>query len=54
MLLPKPRKKKGVTIRIDLQQWVEERVRKGKFQNFSHAIDMALEKLRNSEKKENP
>jgi Arc/MetJ-type ribon-helix-helix transcriptional regulator len=50
--LPKPRKKRSVRIRVDLQQWVEEQVKKKKFQNFSHTVDVALEKLRDSEKEE--
>jgi len=50
--LPKPRKKRSIRIRLDLQQWVEEQVKKGKFPNFSHAVDVALEKLRDSEKEE--
>jgi Arc/MetJ-type ribon-helix-helix transcriptional regulator len=50
--LGKPRKKRGIRIRLDLQQWVMEQVKKKKFQNFSHAVDVALEKLRDSEKEE--
>lgn len=46
--LPKPRKKKDVTVRLDLQQWVMEQVKKKKFQNFSHAVEIALEKLRDA------
>jgi Arc/MetJ-type ribon-helix-helix transcriptional regulator len=45
---PKPRKKRSIRIRTDPYQWVEERIKKGKFQSFSHAIDLALEKLRDS------
>jgi len=46
----KPRKKRSVRIKLDLQQWVNEQVSKKRFQNFSHAVDVALEKLRDSEK----
>lgn len=46
----KPRKKRTVRIKIDLQQWVEEQVSKKRFQNFSHVVEEALEKLRDSEK----
>ena len=48
--LTKPRKRKDVTIRLDLYQWVEEEIRNGKFWNFSHAIEIALEKLKDAEK----
>lgn len=51
--LTKPRKKKDVTIRLDLYQWVEEQIRKGKFWNFSHTIEIALEKLRAAEEERN-
>lgn len=50
--LTKPRKRKDVTIRLDLYQWVEEQIAKGKFWNFSHAIEKALERLRDAEKEE--
>lgn len=46
------RKKRTVRIKVDLQQWVEEQVSKKRFQNFSHAVDVALENLRDSEKEE--
>jgi Arc/MetJ-type ribon-helix-helix transcriptional regulator len=48
--LGKPRKKRSVTIRLDLYQWIEEQREKGRFRNFSHLIEVALEKLRDSEK----
>jgi len=48
--LGKPRKKRSIAIRLDLHQWIENQIRKGKFGNFSHAVEIALEKLRNSEK----
>lgn len=51
--LTKPRKKKDVTIRLDLYQWVEEQIGKGKFWNFSHTIEIALEKLRATEEERN-
>lgn len=46
------RKKRSIRIRVDLCQWVEEQVKKGKFQKFSHVIDAALEKLIESQRKE--
>lgn len=49
-VLSKPRKKRSIRIRLDLYQWIEEQIRKEKFGNFSHAIDVALEKLRDTEK----
>jgi Arc/MetJ-type ribon-helix-helix transcriptional regulator len=51
--LLKPRKKRSIVIRLDLYQWVEEQIEKGQFSNFSHATEIALEKLKDAEKKEN-
>jgi Arc/MetJ-type ribon-helix-helix transcriptional regulator len=48
--LPKPRKKRDITLRLDLYQWIEQQIEKGKFQNYSHAVEIALEMLRGSEK----
>lgn len=48
--LTKPRRKKDVTLRVDLYEWVEEQIKKGKFWNFSHAIEIALDKLKDTEK----
>jgi Arc/MetJ-type ribon-helix-helix transcriptional regulator len=48
--LPKPRKKRTVRIRLDLNQWIEEQIESKRFWNFSHAVEVALEKLRDSEK----
>jgi Arc/MetJ-type ribon-helix-helix transcriptional regulator len=50
--LTKPRKKKDVTIRLDLYQWIEDQIERGKFWNFSHGIEIALEKLKDTEKEE--
>jgi Arc/MetJ-type ribon-helix-helix transcriptional regulator len=50
--LPKPRKKRDITLRLDLYQWIEEQIRKGKLKNFSQAVDVALEKLKDTEKNE--
>jgi Arc/MetJ-type ribon-helix-helix transcriptional regulator len=50
--LGKPRKKRTIYIKPELHQWIEEQARKGKFGNFSHVIEEALEKLRDSEKEE--
>jgi len=44
--LPKPRKKRTIYIKPELHQWIEEQIEKGKFQNFSHTIEVALEKLK--------
>jgi hypothetical protein len=51
--LDKPRKKTSIVIRLDLCQWIEEQKEKGRFQSFSHAIEIALEKLRDAKKEEN-
>jgi len=37
-------------VRLDLYQWVEEQMGKGRFWSFSHAVDVGLMKLRDSEK----
>jgi hypothetical protein len=50
--LTKPRKKKDVTIRLDLYQWIEKGIERGKFWNFSHAIEIALDKLKDTEEAE--
>jgi len=47
--LPKPRKKRDITIRLDLYQWIEEQIEKGKFHSFSHAVEIALEKQKQNE-----
>lgn len=31
---------------VDKHQWIEEQIGKGKFGNFSHVVEVALEKLR--------
>lgn len=47
--LPKPRKKRDITLRLDLYQWLEEQIRNKRFRNFSHAVDVALENLKNED-----
>jgi Arc/MetJ-type ribon-helix-helix transcriptional regulator len=42
----KPRKRKGVTVKLELHQWVEEQIEKGRFRCFSHAVEVALMKLK--------
>jgi len=41
-----------VTIREDLVKWIDEQVQKLRFANRSHAIEYAIAKLIESEKKE--
>jgi Arc/MetJ-type ribon-helix-helix transcriptional regulator len=48
--LGKPRKKRSIAVSFDLCQRVEEQIGKSKFGNFSHAVEIALEELRDSEK----
>jgi len=48
--LSKPRKKRSIRIRLDLYQWIEEQIERRRFRNFSHTVEIALEKLRDSEK----
>lgn len=50
--LGKPRKKRTIYIKLDLHQWIEEQIKKGKFSNVSHAVDVALEKLRDAKKED--
>jgi len=44
--LPKPRKKRTIYIKPELHQWIEEQKEKGKFHSFSHAVEIALEELK--------
>ena len=46
--LSKPRKKRSIRIRVDLYQWIEEQIESKRFWNFSHAVEVALEKLRDA------
>jgi len=48
--LPRPRKRKAVSIDENLLKWVNEQIEKGKFHSFNHAVEIALERLRGSEK----
>jgi Arc/MetJ-type ribon-helix-helix transcriptional regulator len=48
--LDKSRKKRSIAIRLDLCQWVEEQIGKGRFHNVSHAVEIAIDGLRESEK----
>lgn len=48
--LAKPRKKRSVMIRVDLYEWIEQQVKERRFWNFSHAVEVALIKLRDSGK----
>lgn len=43
------RKDKHVRIRLDLCEWIEQQVNGGKFWNFSHAVEVALIRLRDAE-----
>jgi Arc/MetJ-type ribon-helix-helix transcriptional regulator len=46
--LGKPRKKRTIYIKPELHQWIEDQIGKDKFGNFSHAVEIALEKLRDA------
>jgi len=50
--LSKPRKKRSVRIRLDLYQWIEKQIESNRFWNFSHAVEVALEKLRDAKEEE--
>jgi Arc/MetJ-type ribon-helix-helix transcriptional regulator len=47
-----PRIRVFATIREDVLKWVDQQVDKARFRNRSHAIEYALIKLMESEKKE--
>lgn len=42
-----PRQNRIVKMRLDLCEWIEQQVEKGRFWNFSHAVEVALIKLKN-------
>jgi Arc/MetJ-type ribon-helix-helix transcriptional regulator len=46
--LPRPRKRKAVSIDENILEWVEEQIEEGNFHSFNHAVEIALEKLRDS------
>jgi len=50
--LSKPRKKRTIRIKLDLNQWIEEQIERKRFWNFSHAVETALEKLREAKEEE--
>jgi hypothetical protein len=41
----KPRKKRTISIRLDLYQWIEKQIEEGRFWNFNHAVEVALDQL---------
>ena len=47
-----PKVRVYVTIREDLVKWIDEQVQKLRFANRSHAIEYAIAKLIETEKKE--
>jgi Arc/MetJ-type ribon-helix-helix transcriptional regulator len=44
--MQKQRKKKTVYIKPELCEWIEERIKKREFWNFSHAVERALQELK--------
>jgi hypothetical protein len=48
--LAKRRKERIVRVRLDLYKWVLEQVNEKRFWNFSHAVEVALIKLKETEK----
>jgi len=44
------KKKKTVYVKPELYEWIEEQIEKRQFWNFRHAVERALQKLRDSEK----
>jgi len=49
-----PRIRVFATIREDVIKWVDQQVDKARFRNRSHAIEYALIKLMETEKREEP
>jgi len=49
--MPK-RKRKNITLPIDLFNWIEKGIEKGRFYNFSHACEIALKELRKKTQKD--
>lgn len=47
-----PKKRVYATIREDLVKWIDQEVKKLRFANRSHAIEYAVSKLKEDEKKE--
>jgi Arc/MetJ-type ribon-helix-helix transcriptional regulator len=47
-----PKQRLQVTVREDLVKWIDQQVKNLKFANRSHAIEFALLKLKESEKRE--
>jgi Arc/MetJ-type ribon-helix-helix transcriptional regulator len=46
------RKKRTIYIKPEFHEWVEEQIEKNRFRSFSHAVEVALQKLRDSEKEQ--
>lgn len=51
-MLEMPRIRVFATIREDVEAWIQKEVESGRFRNRSHAIEYALLKLMEQEKKE--
>lgn len=48
------RKDKHVRVRLDLIEWIEQKIKEGRFWNFSHGIEYSLIVARDAEKEEEP
>jgi len=48
--LARRRKQRSVMVRLDLYEWILEQVKERRFWNFSHAVEVALIRLRELEK----
>lgn len=41
-------------VRLDLIEWIEQKIKEGRFWNFSHGIEYSLIVARDAEKEEEP
>ena len=45
-----PKRKLSITMISELFDWMEGEIKKGEYANYSHAIEYAMRKLRDSKK----
>ena len=38
--------RKDITLDVEIYKWIEDKIEEGAFWNFSHAIEIALKKLK--------
>lgn len=47
-----PKRKLSITMQSELFGWMESEIKKGEYANYSHAIEYAMRKLRETKKKD--